>query len=84
MNEARKKCENDANCVFAKCKNFVKIFLGKNNSAKTINVIAATIDFAKRFFLFAANRNCDWLSHARPVPFPFPLFLFPGKRTIVK
>ena len=55
MNEARKKCENDANCVFAKCKNFVKIFLGKNNSAKTINVIAATIDFAKRFFLFAAN-----------------------------
>ena len=21
-------------------------------------------------------KHCDWLSHARPVPFPFPLFLF--------
>ena len=23
-------------------------------------------------------KQCDWLSHAGPVPFPFPLFLFPG------
>ena len=23
-------------------------------------------------------KQCDWLSHARPAPFPFPLFLFPG------
>ena len=22
-------------------------------------------------------KQCDWQSHARPVPFPFPLFLFP-------
>ncbi len=22
-------------------------------------------------------KQCDWLSHARPAPFPFPLFLFP-------
>ena len=24
-------------------------------------------------------KQCDWLSHARPVPFPFPLFLFPAR-----
>ena len=23
-------------------------------------------------------KQCDWLSHARPAPFPFPIFLFPG------
>ena len=23
-------------------------------------------------------KQCDWLSHARPAPFSFPLFLFPG------
>ena len=23
-------------------------------------------------------KQCDWLSHARSAPFPFPLFLFPG------
>ena len=23
-------------------------------------------------------KQCDWLSHATPAPFPFPLFLFPG------
>ena len=22
-------------------------------------------------------KQCEWLSHARPAPFPFPLFLFP-------
>ena len=25
-----------------------------------------------------AAKQCDWLSHARPAQFPFPLFLFPG------
>ena len=26
----------------------------------------------------SSAKQCDWLSHARPAPFPFPLFLFPG------
>jgi len=24
-------------------------------------------------------KQCDWLSHARLAPFPFPLFLFPAE-----
>jgi len=27
--------------------------------------------------------QCDWLSHARPAPFPFTLFLFPGCKLFV-
>ena len=26
-------------------------------------------------------KQCDWLSHARPAQFPFPLFIFPGANT---
>jgi len=27
-------------------------------------------------------KQCDWLSHGKPAPFPFPLFLFPEKYPI--
>ena len=26
------------------------------------------------------EKQCDWLSHARPALFPIPLFLFPAKK----
>ena len=29
----------------------------------------------------SSEKQFDWLSHARPAPFPFPLILFPGEIT---
>ena len=31
----------------------------------------------------SSAKQCDWLSHARPAPFPFPLFLFSGKKKTI-
>jgi len=34
--------------------------------------------------LYWSAKQCDWLSHVRPAPFPFPLFLFPGVESKLK
>ena len=44
-------------------------------SAISLTVIMLCV-CTKRVYWSA--KQCDWLFHIRPAPFPFPLFLFPG------
>ena len=47
-----------------------------NQGAETSCVCVCTKRVCVKIAVLSA-KQCDWLSHVRPAPFPFPLFLFP-------